>query len=314
MSQSRTRLTTLLMTAAVVAVACSFDPDELRARPARDAEWAMDQVIASTTTKDSVVDSTVTTDPVDALSTSWDVPPRGTPDTPPLELEAGLSIDVAISGGAGGAPGGAGGSGGPEAPDGLLAVRPDGVDGAGPASNGGTSGAGGMTGGGLAGNGGTPGSGGLAGNGGTPGSGGLASSGGKPGSGGTIAAGGRVSAGGTTTPGGTGGSGGTPAGAYCATYTDLGTLPSTSTEYTAVPAAATCFRFAVAAPNEVMRGIQMANCGTRTLTINGADPGCSPSSDCVATTVIARSADGYWYVQFSASTATACSTTWWWSP
>jgi hypothetical protein len=129
------------------------------------------------------------------------------------------------------------------------------------------------------------------------------STGGSTGTGGNTSAGGTTSTGGSTSPS-----------VYCTTYADLGTLPSTSTEYTSVPAAATCFRFAVAAPGEVIRGIQMSNCGMRTVTINGTSSGCTPASNCLEYLSTARAVDGHWYLQFSASTATACTSTWWWSP
>ncbi|HEY5282535.1 MAG TPA: hypothetical protein VIM14_07080, partial [Polyangia bacterium] len=95
---------------------------------------------------------------------------------------------------------------------------------------------------------------------------------------------------------------------------DLGTLASTSTEYKGVPSEETCFRFTVAATGEVIRGIQMSNCGTRTLTVNGTASGCTPGTNCIVAVSIARATDHYWYLRFSAGTGASCTSTWWWSP
>jgi hypothetical protein len=175
--------------------------------------------------------------------------------------------------------------------------------------------------------------------GGPTGAGGAKTSGGAPGAGGTESVGSTSSSGGTTSSstapssggasnsaGGTSSStapssGGTPSAGgstsdspYCSGYTDLGTLVSSSTLYKAIPAEATCLRFTVAPINEVFHGIQMSNCGTRTVTINGKDSGCSPGSNCSVTGAsIPRAADGYWYLEFSACLATNCTSTWWWS-
>ena len=170
--------------------------------------------------------------------------------------------------------------------------------------------------------GGTTSTGGATNAGGTTSTAGITNTGGTMSTGGATNTGGRGSRGGTNKTGGTTSTGGSASpSAYCTTYTDLGTLPSTSTEQTSVPAAETCFRFAVTAAGEVIRGIQMSNCGTRTMTINSTDSGCTPASGCSVATSIARAADGFWYLQFSATTATAtattaanCSSTWWWYP
>ncbi|MGE5786525.1 MAG: hypothetical protein ACM3ZE_18150 [Myxococcales bacterium] len=143
----------------------------------------------------------------------------------------------------------------------------------------------------------------------------VETNGGTPSSGGAVATGGIVSTGGSRATGGSASSGGSSsASSYCSTYVDLGTRGSTSTEYKAIPAAATCYRFAVTAVNEVFRGIQMSNCDTRTVSINGANPGCAPSTNCSVATYIARASDGYFYVNFSAGSSTNCTSTWWWSP
>lgn len=156
-----------------------------------------------------------------------------------------------------------------------------------------------------------------------PSTGGLAT-GGAPSTGGTKATGGTTSTGGVATggiatggvaTGGTPSTGGTSSGSvYCSTYIDLGTRASTGTEYKQIPVAATCYRFAIAATNEVFRGIQMSNCDTRTVTINGTNPGCSPSTNCSVAMYLARASDGYFYVKFSLGSSTNCTSTWWWSP
>jgi hypothetical protein len=204
----------------------------------------------------------------------------GAQDTPPVGEDVRVSNDVAASGGAAGALDGGGGSGGTVAFDGPTAVPLDAIGTGGTMSTGGTTNSGGTT-----------------------------STGGTTNSGGTTSTGGTTNTGGTTSTGGS-----TSPSVYCTTYTDLGTLPSTSTEQTIVPAAETCFRFAVAAAGEMLRGIQMSNCGTRTLTINSTDSGCTPVSNCSVAVSIARAADGFWYLQFSATTGTNCSSTWWWYP
>jgi len=81
-----------------------------------------------------------------------------------------------------------------------------------------------------------------------------------------------------------------------------------------VPAAETCFRFTDTAVGDVIRGVQMSNCGARTLTVNGEDSGCAPASNCTAATSFPKAADGYWYLLFSATSVANCSSTWWWSP
>lgn len=108
-------------------------------------------------------------------------------------------------------------------------------------------------------------------------------------------------------------SGGIPGNsAYCDAYSDLATLDSGSAHYTAVPTAASCFRFTVASSSDRFRGIQMSNCDERTVTINGVASGCIPGTNCSVAVDVARDGDGYWYVKFSAGTSSNCTSTWWW--
>lgn len=69
----------------------------------------------------------------------------------------------------------------------------------------------------------------------------------------------------------------------------------------------------MAATGERIHGLQMANCETRTVTINGAISGCTPQTACHAALSVAAAEDGYWYIHFSEGTRTGCTSTRWWS-
>ena len=324
MSLHSASLARLLIAAFTLFPACSFDANTLRALPHKDAESPYDQAPAGGDAMGTARDvSSAPTSSMDGdgaqdiPSVGQDVQGGEDPDhAQPLGFEVRVSNDVLVLGGAGGGSDGAGGGGGGVGEDGPTDVPTDGIgaggakgtDGAAsadaPTISGGTMSLGGRTGaGGTTGSGGRTGAGGTTSSGGTPGRGGTTGSGGTPGSGGKSSTGGITGAGGSNS-----------SGPYCATYTDLGTLPSTSTEYTSVSAEETCFRFTVAATSEVIRGIQMSNCGMRTLTINGTASGCTPGTNCTIAVSLARATDSYWYLQFSASTGTGCTSTWWWSP
>jgi hypothetical protein len=146
--------------------------------------------------------------------------------------------------------------------------------------------------------------------GGTSNTGGVSPTGG---SGGATAAGGATSSSRTANSGGAANtSGTTSASVYCSNYTDLGTLVADSSSLRSIPTAATCFRFAVDNSSDLFRGIEMSNCDSRTVTINGTAAGCTPGTNCNVFIDVARASDGAWYVKFTAGTDTLCQSQWWW--
>jgi hypothetical protein len=131
--------------------------------------------------------------------------------------------------------------------------------------------------------------------------------------GGVTSSGGKTTEGGATGPGGSHGAGGTTStgsakNTYCATYIDLGTLESNGNATEDVPTAATCYRFTVSDLTSQVHGFGMFSCDTRTGTINAVD--CT--SGCSASLPIARAADGYWYIKFTAGSSAVCRAQWWW--
>lgn len=143
---------------------------------------------------------------------------------------------------------------------------------------------------------------------GTSNSGGTSSTSHMTSTGGTVAFGSTTRTSGTSNTGGTS-STGNP---YCRTYTDLGALQSAATQRVALPSVAICYRFTVASTSDQFHGIQMSNCDTRTVTINGTDSGCAPGTGCSVEIPIPRASDGYWYVAFTAGATTYCTSSWWW--
>lgn len=315
MSRRPPGATNLLIAAVWVSSACSFDVSRLRAHPYADGGPGLDlSVVATYPGNDSGQQEVFSAGKDVALGDLAD-------DGGGFDLGVGIAVDGSVE--AGGAASGTGGSGGLDAGDGPFSQPAEVTD----------SGAAKDVGGAMDGNaGGANGSGGVVGSDGAIGAGGAVGldgdvgsdspvesigeigSGGAAGTGGATGAGGAWSTGGSAGLGGATGSGGaTSANGACTSYTNLGTLTG-STEYTAVPAAATCFKFMITPASDQLHGFQMANCETRRVTINGTDSGCTPATACHVSLLVPASADGYWYIQFSAGTTASCSSTWWWSP
>jgi hypothetical protein len=92
----------------------------------------------------------------------------------------------------------------------------------------------------------------------------------------------------------------------------LGTISGSTSPNESVPKTATCYRFTVASPTAILRGLQVNNCNGRSMSVNGTVVTCSPNSGCSADVTFPRSADGYWYITFAASNTTSCTSAWWW--